>query len=97
MVEGFCRDCGKIKKIKGRGLCQSDYDKRNRRGTLGVYPRRPLVIERFEEFLVIHRRSPWLTSKDIAQRIGVTYRTIDRYRAHLKGTKKIHSIEAVGL
>lgn len=96
-VRGYCHDCENIKPITGRGLCGACWARRKKAGTLHELPKGPLIIERYEEYLDLYFRvRPPLSHRQMAEKIGVNIKTIERYSYHRRGLLVIGCLKAVG-
>lgn len=79
-----CADCGDPGNHSGRGLCVRCYSAHKRRGTLSSFP--SVVESALPDWVddVTHAGLITATNGELAQRFGVTRRTIERRRARAR-------------
>jgi len=78
-----CRECGKIKKIKGRGLCHICYQRNSRHGTLADFERIRYTSDDFwETYTRLKARGHRLG--DIAVLMNVSVSAISTVRCRRK-------------
>lgn len=93
----FCFDCERIRPAVGRGLCTTCWVRRQRSGSLGERHKRPITVEFYKEYLMLRGLDDSMSHRQIAEKIGISQRTIDRFSAHRRGVKKYQCLVEVGL
>lgn len=78
----ICLDCGHLREHSARGLCHYCYNIHYFAETLDQYPLLRTWVShlwRMESFVELYTASPRPTKKELADRLEVTVRSVERY------------------
>lgn len=87
-VEIVCRCCGQLGMHNARGLRATCYSRHTDAGTLHQYPRLNTKLPRLWRIETYQELAASTTSREqIAARLGVTERSVQRYAAALRASR----------